>query len=80
MTAERVFDRDLGWQFSVSERGHGNGGSNGGDGTMLHRVSILDRNRFQKELVFNSMDVVTIAKVESCTGCTGYCIPHLFIA
>jgi len=29
----------------------------------LHRISVLDKNRFQKHLIYNKMDVFTIAKV-----------------
>ena len=30
----------------------------------LHRISVLDRNRFQKHLIYNKMDVFTIMKVK----------------
>ena len=55
--AEMIFDRDLGWQPAVSERSKDGG-------AILHRVSILDRERFQKALLFNSMDIFTVAKVQ----------------
>ena len=75
--AERIFDRGLGWQpATVSERNNDGLGStpegksrqaaeDPAVGAILHRVSILDRERFQKALLFNSMDIFTVAKVGS---------------